>query len=686
MFISPDYLLPNWQNALTELASSGRLLTAAQEALQLETIPDSLFDQRGSDRVVNGTVDLGAVEVQDEDPGNELPITNEPSADEQYLLELINRMRINPSEELDLLLNAGNPNVDNAISFFEVDIEELQSQWSSLTSVAPLAWSEVLKEAAIGNNDYQVSIDGTGHAPNLGQRFTDAGYNFSRAGENAFAQADSAFQAHAAFAIDWGFTPTGIQDPPGHRNSIMSDSFREVGLEVREEDNPETAVGTVIVSQEFGNRSDFGSPRLLGVVYNDGAIADDDFYTPGEGISDVVITVADQTDSSNIFTTTTREEGGYQIELPSGSYEVTFNGDFNGDGEEDTYNDVVIIEAENVKLDVDNDVQGDENQPPTITPEFFGINADSPVGTVIGEVTATDPDEDELTFEITEGNEDLDGDGEVAFTIDENGEITVNDTDDLDFESQNSFMFGVTVTDEEGLTVTEMITVNLETEPEDPSVLSAVDDLVFGTSNNDTLNAADQNNLYTGNNQITFTGAGEDLVDGSIGGDGSNRNYGGSNADELFAGNNDRLFGEGGNDTLDASQGTGNNRLYGGDDNDDLIAGNNDLLTGGNGDDRLLVRQGGNNLLIGNSGADQFWIATDEIPNSPNTITDFTSGEDAIGFGGFPDLSFNDLIVNQNGENTIIGLEANNPIAELQGVQANTLTENDFVFAAQSPQ
>ncbi|AFZ50895.1 S8 family serine peptidase [Dactylococcopsis salina] len=222
-------------------------------------------------------------------------------------------------------------------------------------------------------------------------------------------------------------------------------------------------------------------------------------------------------------------------------------------------------------------------------------------------------------------------------------------------------------------------------ESADITDLSAVDDLVFGTSNNDTLNAADQNDPYTGNNQITFTGAGEDLVDGSIAGDGSNRNYGGSNADELFAGNNDRLFGEGGNDTLDASQGTGNNRLYGGDDNDDLIAGNDDLLTGGNGDDRLFVRQGGNNLLIGNSGADQFWIATDEIPNSPNIITDFTSGEDAIGFGSFPDLSFNDLIVNQNGENTLIGLEANNPIAELQGVQANTLTENDFVFAAQSP-
>ncbi|AFZ50893.1 VWA domain-containing protein [Dactylococcopsis salina] len=331
----------------------------------------------------------------------------------------------------------------------------------------------------------------------------------------------------------------------------------------------------------------------------------------------------------------------------------------------------------------------DSNQ----TDEDTVLNVDAANGVLTND---SDPDGDNLTVSAVNGEEANVG---TTFELDSGTLLTLNADGSYEYDPNGAFedlndgdtatdTFTYTVADGNGGTNTAEITVTIDgiTDGFDEPVLSAVDDLVFGTSNNDTLNAADQNDPYTGNNQITFTGAGEDLVDGSIGGDGSNRNYGGSNADELFAGNNDRLFGEGGNDTLDASQGTGNNRLYGGDDNDDLIAGNDDLLTGGNGDDRLFVRQGGNNLLIGNSGADQFWIATDEIPNSPNIITDFTSGEDAIGFGGFPDLSFSDLSLSQEGSNTLIGLDANDPIAELQGVQANTLTENDFVFAAQSPQ
>ncbi|PNW48769.1 UNVERIFIED_CONTAM: hypothetical protein BEN50_01225 [Euhalothece sp. KZN 001] len=329
-----------------------------------------------------------------------------------------------------------------------------------------------------------------------------------------------------------------------------------------------------------------------------------------------------------------------------------------------------------VDLSID-PTQGSEANETTFTLTATASQAVSGEQTV-SLTTSGDVDGDDFTGDLP-GSIAI-ADGETTGTV----ELTVNDDDAVEGEETATFALenpsdGVTLGDSVEASATII-------DNDEETATPTFDDLVFGTSNNDTLNASDQNNLYTGNNQITFTGAGEDLVDGSIAGDGSNRNYGGSNADELFAGNNDRLFGEGGNDTLDASQGTGNNRLYGGDDNDDLIAGNNDLLTGGNGDDRLFVRQGGNNLLIGNSGADQFWIATDEIPNSPNIITDFTSGEDAIGFGGFPDLSFSDLSLSQEGSNTLIGLDANDPIAELQGVQANTLTENDFVFAAQSPQ
>jgi hypothetical protein len=45
------------------------------------------------------------------------------------------------------------------------------------------------------------------------------------------------------------------------------------------------------------------------------------------------------------------------------------------------------------------------------------------------------------------------------------------------------------------------VTVNLETTGQEPSPITTLDDLVFGTPNNDSLNAADQDDPYTGNNQ-----------------------------------------------------------------------------------------------------------------------------------------------------------------------------------------
>jgi hypothetical protein len=90
----------------------------------------------------------------------------------------------------------------------------------------------------------------------------------------------------------------------------------------------------------------------------------------------------------------------------------------------------------------------------------FEIEENSAVGTVVGTVVATDPDDDPLTFAIT--SIDPDGDGNAAFVIDENtGEITVNDSDDLDFEQQPSFDLQATVTDVEGETDTANVTIDL---------------------------------------------------------------------------------------------------------------------------------------------------------------------------------------------------------------------------------
>ncbi|MFP3787264.1 hypothetical protein, partial [Burkholderia sp. SIMBA_024] len=69
------------------------------------------------------------------------------------------------------------------------------------------------------------------------------------------------------------------------------------------------------------------NPFLTGVVYDDNLVTDDDFYTVGEGIGGVTVTAVDTTNASNTFTTSTLTAGGYHMELPSGTYNITFSGD-----------------------------------------------------------------------------------------------------------------------------------------------------------------------------------------------------------------------------------------------------------------------------------------------------------------------------------------------------------------------
>jgi hypothetical protein len=73
----------------------------------------------------------------------------------------------------------------------------------------------------------------------------------------------------------------------------------------------------------------------------------------------------------------------------------------------------------------------------------------SPEGAFVGQALAVDPDDEAEGFEwaIDGDNLDVDGDGNDAFAIDGEGEITVNDPDDLDFEEQESFTFNVEATE-----------------------------------------------------------------------------------------------------------------------------------------------------------------------------------------------------------------------------------------------
>lgn len=287
---------------------------------------------------------------------------NDPTPDEQYMLELLNRMRANPAAELGLLTTSlGNParsadrDVDAAMAYFRTRGDVLAQQWASLTPAPPLAWSRTLTQAAQFHNGVMIDTDSQTHQapgePDLGQRATNAGYmGWTNLGENVFAYAESIVHGHAGFAIDWGGdrNTTGIQDPPGHRDSMMNANFREVGIRVTNIGNrPGKQTGPLVITQDFGRRWNQGNPFLLGVVFGD---SNSNGYSPGEGYGNVTISAVagNGTVGAPEYTTTSWSAGGWQMQVPAGTYAVTFSG--GGFGAAVTYRNVVVSN-QNVKLD-----------------------------------------------------------------------------------------------------------------------------------------------------------------------------------------------------------------------------------------------------------------------------------------------------------------------------------------------
>ena len=141
---------------------------------------------------------------------------------------------------------------------------------------------------------------------------------------------------------------------------------------------------------------------------------------------------------------------------------------------------------------------------------------------------------------------------------------------------------------------------------------------------------------------------------------------------------NQLVFAGKGDDLIDASN-SSKNRIYAGNDDDTLILGQNSRLFGDAGNDRFFSTSGGNNIISGGAGADQFWIAVASTPDTANTITDFTNGEDVIGIAGLG-IGFADIDIAQQDDNSLISLNGGN-IAILQGINADSLSLDNFTFA-----
>ena len=136
----------------------------------------------------------------------------------------------------------------------------------------------------------------------------------------------------------------------------------------------------------------------------------------------------------------------------------------------------------------------DVDEAPTVDDAIFTVDENSDEGTVLGIINATDPENEALNFAIISGNLDPDNDSNLAFAIDPStGTITVNDKDDLDFETNPNFNLEVRATDAGSLSDTAAVTVNLGDVP--PGV--------FDTQSNNgifTLSGDSNNIKFTLNN------------------------------------------------------------------------------------------------------------------------------------------------------------------------------------------
>lgn len=259
----------------------------------------------------------------------------QPTAYEQYLLELVNRARLDPTGEASrygIGLNDG-----------------LTAGAITATAKQPLAFNPLLIDAADAHSAWMLATDTFSHTgangSSPGDRMAAAGYSFSGSwswGENISITWGSGAAITAA-QIE-GFH-AGLFRSAGHRANILNDTFRETGIGV--EAGEYKGSNGVTVTEAFARSGSV--PFLTGVAFDDRD--GDRFYDPGEGLGGVAVAIRSAS-TGQTWQATTWDAGGYQVQLAAGTYSVTFS----GGGLAAPITRTATIGTGNVKLDLDTDV------------------------------------------------------------------------------------------------------------------------------------------------------------------------------------------------------------------------------------------------------------------------------------------------------------------------------------------
>jgi serralysin len=260
----------------------------------------------------------------------------QPSAHEQYLLELINAER-------------------------------------GRVGAQALAFDGDLNEASEGHSQWMLATDTFSHTgsggSSAGTRMTNAGYSFTGSwswGENI---AWATTRSPAGTQDEVLLLHTNLMNSSGHRANILNANYREVGLgfEVGDYGGREGA----FVTENFARSG--SSVFLTGVAFDD--MDGDRFYDVGEGLGGLTLTAVSNTGAT--FTTTTYGSGGYDLVLPPATYTVTFSG-----AGIQTTSMQTTVGGSNVKLDLIDPATGSGEPPPPPPPP---PPSNTIVGTASGE-------------------------------------------------------------------------------------------------------------------------------------------------------------------------------------------------------------------------------------------------------------------------------------------------------------
>jgi Ca2+-binding RTX toxin-like protein len=488
----------------------------------------------------------------------------QPSNQEQLLLEYINHTRLNPFGEAARYISsyAASPtspdaDIQSALTFFKVSGPALQAALAALTPVQPLAWSSALHDAATGHSNQMIASDQQSHQvpgePDIGQRVTNAGYTgWTNIAENVYAFSNSMLHAHGGFMVDWGNGPNGMQDPAGHRNSIMNAAYREVGLSAVDEANPATRVGPIVVTQNFGNRAMAPQVFLLGVSYQD--TDGNAFYTPGEGRNAMGINAS----GTNGLTTAS---GGYTMELTAGAKSITFTG---GGLTTPLAVSATLLNGTNVKMDVI---------------DASTIQSTISLSILSGATKLVGLGFNNLNFTGTAGSEQLIG------AAGNDVLVALGGADQSQGGSGNDYLYmgegNDTARGDAGI---DVLLLDIG---DDYGYGGDGIDYLFGNEGNDTL-------FGEGDVDVLQGEAGNDIFDGGAGGD---YVYGGAG--------NDFAYGRAGNDIFVMD--IGNDTAFGEEGQDYFYMGDGDDSANGGADVDVFLGGAGNDVFDAGSGVDYAW-------------------------------------------------------------------------------